>query len=235
MHERPNSPKARGMSRLVKHLTATDAADFVRGVSAAPARRRIEQHLMSGCARCARTLMLYRAVASTAREEAQWDPPAPVLERAVDMFAIPARRVEPLTRRLLPKLIFDSVLQPLPAGVRASNSLTRHVLYRAGDFFIDLRIDREHGAPRVSIVGQVAPREAPTAGTPLAAVSVLLIDRRAVVARPPVNAFGEFHFDYDAHAQVRLRILFGEQTGLDLPLSRLLKPASNHENAGRET
>jgi hypothetical protein len=55
------------------------------------------------------------------------------------------------------------------------------------------------------------------------------------VARPSVNAFGEFHFDYDTHAQMRLRILFGEQTGLDLPLSRLLEPASNHENAGRET
>jgi hypothetical protein len=119
--------------------------------------------------------------------------------------------------------------------VRASNSVTRHVLYRAGDFFIDLRIDREHGAPRVSIVGQVARRDAPGGTMPLAPVSVLLLDRRTVVARAPVNAFGEFHFDYDAHAQVRLRILVGEQTGLDVPLSRLLKPASNHENAGRET
>jgi hypothetical protein len=219
------------MTRLVKHLTATDAADFVRGVSAAALRRRIEQHLASGCARCTRAVTLYRSIVSTARDEAQRDPPPAVLERAMDIFAIPARHVEPLAHRLLPRLIFDSVRQPLPAGVRASNSVTRHVLYRAGDFFIDLRIDREHGAPRVSIVGQVAPRKA----TPLDAVSVLLIDRRAVVARPPVNTFGEFHFDYDAHAQMRLRILFGDQTGLDLPLSRLLKSASNHENAGRET
>jgi hypothetical protein len=224
------------MSRLVKHLTATDAADFVRGVSTPAARRRIEQHLTSGCARCTRAVTLYRQIVSTSRQEAQWEPPPAVLDRAMEIFAIPARpRVEPLTHRLLPRLIFDSLRQPLPAGVRASNSVTRHVLYRAGDFFVDLRIDREHGAPRVSIVGQVTPREAPPAATPLEAVSVLLIDRRAVVARPPVNAFGEFHFDYDAHAQVRLRILFGEQTGLDMPLSRLLKPASNHENAGRET
>jgi hypothetical protein len=219
------------MRRLVKHLTATDAADFVRGLSASAARRRMERHLTSGCARCLRTVTLYRSIASTARDERQWDPPPGVLDRAADIFAIVPRRVDPLQRRLLPRLIFDSLRQPLPAGVRASNSVTRHVLYRAGDFFIDLRIDREHGAPRVSIVGQVAPREA----KPLEAVSVLLIDRRTVVARPPVNAFGEFHFDYDVHAQVRLRILLGKQTGLDVPLSRLLTPASNHENAGRET
>jgi hypothetical protein len=223
------------MSRLVKHLSATDAADFVRGVSGPAARQRIERHMSSGCARCRRVVTLYRSIASTAREEQQWDPPIDVVARAVDIFAIAPRRVEPLTHRVIPRLIFDSLRQPLPAGVRASNSLTRHVLYRAGDFFIDLRIDREHGAPRVSIVGQIAPRTAPDAVTPSQAVSVLLLDRRSIVARPPVNAFGEFHFDYDAHAQMRLRILVGEQTGLDLPLSRLLEPPSNRENAGRES
>jgi hypothetical protein len=212
---------------LVKHLTATDAADFVRGVSARVARQRIEKHLATGCARCTRAVTLYRRVASTARDESQWDPPPAVVARAADIFAIPAPRVEPLTHRFVPRLIFDSLRQPLPAGMRASNSVTRHVLYRADDFFIDLRIDREHGARRGSIVGQVAPRTD--------TVSVLLIDRRNIVARLSVNAFGEFHFDYDTRAQMRLRILFGEQTGLDLPLSRLLEPASNHENAGRET
>jgi hypothetical protein len=221
--------------RLVKHLTATDATDFVRGVSAPAPRRRIERHLATGCARCTRTVALYGSIASTAREDERWNPPAAVLERAADIFAIPARRVPPLTHRLLPRLVFDTARQPLPAGVRASNSVTRHVLYRAGDFFIDLRIDAEHGARRVSIVGQVAPRTAPRTELPRATVSVLLIDRRRIVARPPVNAFGEFHFDYDAHAQVRLRILVGEHTGLDVPLTRLLKPASKHENAARET
>jgi hypothetical protein len=224
------------MTRLVKHLSATDAADFVRGVGSAAVRRQIERHLASGCARCARAVALYRTIASTAGQETQWEPPSSVLDRASEIFSIPARQqVGPLVRRLLPRLIFDSIRQPLPAGVRASNSVTRHVLYRAGDFFIDLRIDREHGAPRVSIVGQVAPREAAGATKPHEPVSVLLIDRRAVVARPPVNAFGEFHFDYEAHAKMRLRILFGEHKGLDVPLERLLKSASNHENAGRET
>ncbi len=223
------------MSRLVKHLTAADAADFVRGVSAPAARQRIERHLTSGCARCERVVTLHRNIASTARAEPQWDPPVDVVARAVEIFAIAPRRVEPLTHRVISRLIFDSLRQPLPAGVRGSNSVTRHVLYRAGDFFIDLRIDREHGARRVSIVGQVAPRTAPDAITPSQAVSVLLLDRRCVVARPPVNSFGEFHLHYDVHAHMRLRILLGEQTGLDLPLSRLLESPSNRESARRET
>jgi len=175
-----------------------------------------------------------KKIAVTAREEARWEPPAGVLERAMDIFAIPARRVEPLRRRLVARLVFDSLRQPLPAGVRASNSVTRHVLYRTGDFFIDLRLDAEQGARRVSIVGQVSPRE-PSRRAALETVSVLLTDRRSVLTQAPVNKFGEFHFDYEAHAQLRLRILFGKQTGLDVPLGRLLNSASNHENVRRQT
>jgi hypothetical protein len=195
----------------------------------------MEQHLASGCARCTQFVTRYSRIVSTAREEGRWDPPRGVIERAEEIFAIPARRLEPLKRRLLGRLVFDSFRQPLPAGVRASNSVTRHVLYRAGDFFIDLRVDAQQGVRRVSIVGQVARRDPPHDANELESVSVLLIDRRTVLARTPVNTFGEFHLDVDAHAQVRLRILVGEQTGLDVPLSRLLKPASNHENVRRET
>src|SRR2546429_120720 len=58
------------MKRLVKHLTATDAADFVRGVSAPAVRRRIERHLATGCGRCPRAVTLYRQIAATARRDA---------------------------------------------------------------------------------------------------------------------------------------------------------------------
>jgi hypothetical protein len=211
------------------HLTATDAADFVRGVAGTARRRQIEAHLATGCARCVRSVAIIANIAATAREEARWEPPAAVMARAMDIFAIPARRVEPLLHRLVPRIVFDSLREPQPAGVRASNSVTRHVLYRAGDFFIDLRIDEEQGARRVSIVGQVSPCDR-SGGDALDAVSVLLIDRRNVLNQAPVNRFGEFHFDYDVHVQPRLRILFGEQTGLDVPLARLLKSASNNEN-----
>lgn len=219
---------------MTNHLTATDATEFVRGVASPAVRRRIEEHLAAGCARCARSLAVIEKIAVTAREEARWEPPAGVLERAMDIFAILARRVEPLRHRLVARLVFDSLRQPLPAGVRASNSVTRHVLYRTGDFFIDLRLDAEQGARRVSIVGQVSPRE-PSRRTALETVSVLLTDRRSVLTQAPVNKFGEFHFDYETHAQLRLRILFGEQTGLDVPLGRLLNSASNHENVRRQT
>jgi hypothetical protein len=195
----------------------------------------MEQHLASGCVRCTRTVSLYSRIVSTAREDRHPDPPREVLERAEGIFAIAPQRVEPVTHRLLPRLVFDSLRQPLPAGVRASNSVTRHVLYRAGDFFLDLRLDAQHGARRVSIVGQVAKRDASADADPLGAVSVLLIDRRTILARPAVNAFGEFHLDVDTHAQVRLRILVGEKKGLDVPLSRLMQAASNDENARRET
>ncbi|NUR55576.1 MAG: hypothetical protein HOQ29_14110 [Acidobacteria bacterium] len=219
---------------MTQHLSVADAADFVRGVAPAARRRQIEEHVTAGCARCARTLALVEQIVATARDEVRWEPPADVVARALDIFAIPPRRVEPLLDRLVPKLVFDSIRQPLPAGVRASNSVTRHVLYRAGDFFIDLRLDAEQGARRVSIVGQVSPRER-SEKTALDAVSVLLVDRRSILSQASVNTFGEFHFDYDAHPQLRLRILFGNRRGLDVPLARLLTSASKNENVRRET
>jgi hypothetical protein len=228
----PNRREEEGVT--TNHLTATDATDFARGVASPAVRRRVEHHLATGCARCARTLGLVNKIVVTAREEARWEPPAGVLERALDIFAIPPRRIEPLLHRLVPRMVFDSMRQPLPAGVRASNSVTRHVLYRTGDFFIDLRLDAEQGARRVSIVGQVSPRE-PSRRAALDTVSVLLTDRKSVLSQAPVNKFGEFRFDYDAHARLRLRILFGEHTGLDLPLGRLLNSASNRESVRRET
>ena len=210
---------------MTRHLTESDTLDFVRGAAAPAALRRIEQHLASGCGRCEQSVTLYRSIAATARGEARWDPPAAVLERAGDILEVRARRAAPLKRRLIPRLVFDSFRQPLPAGVRATRSVSRHVLYRAGDFFVDLRIDAEHGARRVSIVGQIAQRKARRT-VPPESVSVLLIDSRTVVARPAVNSFGEFHCDFDSRAPVRLRIQFGAQRGLEVPLMRLLKSSS---------
>jgi hypothetical protein len=210
---------------VTKHLTITEAADLARDVAAPQARRRMEQHISTGCARCGEAVALFRRVATMAREDERWEPPVETIERAENIFAIPPRaRVEKegAVRQLVARLVFDSFREPLPAGMRSAQSASRHVLYKAGPYFVDLRLDATPGTRRVSVAGQVVRRGGDK--TQPETVSVLLIDQRTVLADAPVNALGEFHLDYDAQARLRLRVVLNSgKAGLDLPLARLTR------------
>jgi hypothetical protein len=210
------------MTRVTKHLSATDAADLARDVAAPQTRRRSDRHIASGCARCERLISLFRRVSEIARMDARWEPPAEALDKARDIFAIRPRQLERPFRKLLPRLVFDSFREPLPVGMRSAQSVSRHVLYRADQYYVDLRLDATPGTRRVSVAGQVVRRGADK--TLPGTVSVLLLDQRTVLADAPVNAFGEFNFDYDNQARLKLRVLLNSgQAGLDLPLARLAR------------
>ena len=106
--------------------------------------------------------------------------------------------------------------------MRSAQSVSRHVLYRADQYYVDLRLDATPGTRRVSVAGQVVRRGADK--TLPGTVSVLLLDQRTVLADAPVNAFGEFNLDYDNQARLRLRVLLNSgKAGLDLPLARLAR------------
>jgi hypothetical protein len=165
---------------------------------------------------------VFRQVAAIGRVDAQWEPPAEAVARAVEIFAIRPPQAERPVRRFLPRLVFDSFREPLPAGMRAAPSASRHVLYRAGQYFIDLRLDATAGSRRVSMAGQVV-RAGRDKSLPVTA-SVLLVDRRTVLAEVPVNAFGEFQLDYDVRAGLRLRVLLNAGTArVDFPVARLVR------------
>jgi len=56
---------------------------------------------------------------------------------------------------MMARLLFDSLLEPIPAGTRASHFLPRQLAYSAGSVLIDLRL--EHRSGRVCLVGQAQP------------------------------------------------------------------------------
>jgi len=191
-------------------------------VAAPQTRRRTDRHIASGCARCEGLISLFRRVSEIARMDARWEPPAEALDKARDIFAIRPRQLERPFRKLVARLVFDSFREPLPVGMRSAQSVSRHVLYRADQYYVDLRLDATPGTRRVSVAGQVVRRGADK--TLPGTVSVLLLDQRTVLADAPVNAFGEFNFDYDNQARLKLRVLLNSgQAGLDLPLARLAR------------
>jgi hypothetical protein len=100
------------------------------------------------------------------------------------------------------RLIYDSLREPLPAGLRADTRASRHAVFEAGSLFIDLRLEREQAQMR--LVGQLTHREDPTR-FPMAS-PVLLLGRRDVVAHAVSNQFGEFQMNYPPVRDLRLCI-----------------------------
>jgi hypothetical protein len=103
------------------------------------------------------------------------------------------------------RLVLDSFLQPLPAGVRYSLQLSaRKLLYESEDLMADLSLEPQGNLQRITLVGQVLDAAEPERR--LASLSLVLQGWAGPIAVASTNEFGEFHFDFDSEPGVRLEI-----------------------------
>ena len=126
----------------MKHFDIWQWADYVRGLADDTHRSAMDAHLSSGCARCARTASTFRSMAAIADGEAGREPPEHAIRYAQAVYSLfrPATTSFP---RLLARLVHDSLREPLPAGIRAQARLSRHALYEAGSYYLDLQVDMQ--------------------------------------------------------------------------------------------
>ena len=75
------------------------------------------------------------------------------------------------------------------AGVRSTLSAPRQVLYRAGNFAVEMRIEPEPNSERVNIAGQVSKAQ----GEGLVKVPVVVNTATGKVTNTHTNDFGEFY------------------------------------------
>jgi hypothetical protein len=186
----------------MKHFDISQWTDFGRGVIPAPERAAMETHLSAqGCARCRATLDLVRGVVAVAQTAERYTPPDYAVRCAKALSALQ----QPQKARfpsLIAHLIYDSFRDPIPAGMRSEDRVSRQALYEAGDFCLDLRLEHDRGAPLVTLVGQLTNRTAPDSSVPEA--PVLLMARNDVVAHTVSNPFGEFQMEYAPVRSLRL-------------------------------
>ncbi len=209
------------------HFALSQWADFSRGLNRDIDRSAMESHLADGCARCRRMVDVLSGVAVAARADAAYEPPDSVVRLAMAIFQ-PARPT-----RLTARLIFDSFSQPALAGVRSQDRLTRHSIYEAGNYCVDLRIEHQRAGGTATIVGQLADRDHP--GADAAKVRVLLKRRSETVASAACNRFGEFHLDYRPSPSLRLDVcLDASGTLLELPLSGIAGDAGDTRRETKE-
>lgn len=190
---------------ITMHYATEDWSDFVRGLTPEPKAVRMQQHLSSGCLTCNRVVNMMRRVAAVAAQP-EFDVPASVIHKAKAIFNLPRKT-------MVARIIFDSFLEPLPAGVRSRSNLVRQAMFEAGDVLVDVRMQNQADG-KILVTGQVADKASPL--RPKGPFRLQLIsgsDRQTVHA----NRFGEFQTIYDATRATALQISgFGRD--IEVPL-----------------
>src|SRR5262249_30594087 len=102
----------------------------------------IQGHLAAGCSECGQSVEWYKGVRRVAESDDSVVPPPWVLKRALRVFEVQQGRPRVASRigQMVASLVFDSLARPALAGTRSTESANRQLLYRAGDYSIDIQL-----------------------------------------------------------------------------------------------
>ena len=207
----------------MQHLDSTEWIDYVRGVMPEAKSRFAAAHLSDGCVSCGETASwLTRLNQSAAREVIV---PDAVINVAKAILGARVRETEDLTRvvlrRLKAALMYDSMFDLQPAGARSLplGCGSRMLLFRAGEYSVDLRLEAEPEHPNWTLVGQLSNDDNPS--DEMANLPVLVMAGKKVVGKTFSNEFGEFILPDLPRQRLRLCVpLASEGQQIDLALNR---------------
>jgi hypothetical protein len=179
-------PQAR--RTLMEHYDITHRFGFVRGASTASEREAPATHPSGGCKECNELA----ALGGRIQRHAGIEPVVPehLVHRAKSVFE-PQAGKPILLPRLDVRLHWTRGAGALAeASVRASPFDAAELICRAGDYTIELRIEREPEETELAVIGQ-ASRSADRS-LPLKDAAVLLMARARLLTRATTSPFGEF-------------------------------------------
>ncbi|MEN3333467.1 MAG: hypothetical protein V7641_2832 [Blastocatellia bacterium] len=196
--------------------------DYLDGKLKPVEAARVAAHLASDCAACGETRAWYDRVRTVAASDDTVAPPAWVFKQAVRIFDT-ARRPR-LTERIgqaIATLVFDSFARPQLAGIRSTETTNRQLLYRAGDYAIDLQIAPSTGA-RVDLIGQVL-REGEATFESVANLPLEIARGNQLFYATVTDEMGEFKIsdvDYGTY-DLRIDLADGQITLPELPITQI--------------
>jgi hypothetical protein len=205
------------------HFSSEAWFDFARRVELSAQVALMQRHLDDGCKPCLRLYETWSVVLGIVDNENAYTPPETAVRLAKAVYA-ENRPWRPPSRRVsLARLIFDSFLQPAPAGSRTTVSPIRQTLYKSGPFVVELRIEPDNRRNRVFLVGQLVNSKTPTED--MRGVQVVIQREEQIVARATTNPFGEFHLEFGDKENLRLFVdVPGHRTiGIDLAKPEALR------------
>jgi anti-sigma factor RsiW len=165
----------------MNHLEPGQLVDLARGLIADDEAAALRPHL-DGCDRCRAALSRLSLVVRAARLASSV--PADAIREVNDLAGAWS---QPASPAIDARLVFDTLRQPLAAGVRGG-AQDRHLLFEAEHWAVDLRLVRRERA--LNITGQLANALAPSQGC--AGVAVLAWSTAGIIARGLTGSLGEF-------------------------------------------
>jgi hypothetical protein len=140
-------------------------------------------------------------------------PPPPWVLRRAERIARQRPRPRPslaaprtaVARRIIAALTFDSALQPRFAGLRASGTHVRRLLFQAENVEVDLEMTPEPAGERIRVAGQV------TAGGADPSGGYLRLSNSGNEWRAPLDESGEFYLDSLTPGAYRLEVVLPDR------------------------
>ena len=214
----------------MKHFTIEDEIDFANEVLPATRKLTLEEHL-KGCKRCTKAVSQWRQVRESAASEANYQPPTEALRITRAAFAGLQLALRGETDSSI-EVVFDSLLQPSVEGFRSAGGGTRHVLYRADPFQIDVQIEIQPGDKQVVVTGQLlGSRDPQIVGRD---VALILANMRGRVVRAVTNQFGEFRAEIENSGDLAVVFYQADQKPLVISLRDALGQAPDKERKHSE-
>lgn len=204
------------------HFSEQIWADYVRRVAQPKTSQEVEAHLTSKCADCTRSYGIWKKVYAVATNEPSLTPP----DNAVRMgkLEFSARQLPQPRPCIMATLVFDSLNQPLTAGVRSGPSDSRHLMFDAEGTTVTLVLDTQTQPGTISLVGQVVDKSGAKIA-PRQAEVILLTETFQPLAEASSNEFGEFQMEFKAQSRLRLTVEIAGHKSIRIPPMNLKNKA----------
>lgn len=209
----------------MKHYGVSQWVDFARGLLTEPESRAMRQHLSEGCAGCEDLAKFCETLTSISLDMTSIEVPERIVRNAKAIFPVATVAEPKHAVRVAAELMYDSLLSPEPAGLRAIWQTGWQALYRAGDCSLDLRVEPELSSTRAAVIGQVSNHLAPDAT--MADLPVYLKSGKSIIAETRSNRFGEFQIEYEQQGRLQLCVyLDGGSKCFQVPLRKFTSEKS---------
>ncbi len=149
------------------------------------------------------------------------------LSSNLEILLRPSTALQRVTR--VARLIFDSFLQPLPAGVRMAQWTARRFVYECGSLSVDVSFEPKKDSQLIELVGQILDSVNPD--QPMEGMPVVLHGQKGPIGLAMTNEFGEFHVDFDFEPNVTVEFQTGKDQWVTL-VSPSLEWAAKTASAG---
>ena len=199
----------------MKHFSDEDCADFANRTLPPVRQAEMEGHLKE-CAKCEEAVHFWRRIKEIASGESTSEPGEDSVRLAIGTYAVRGPRPNRGAIREIAQLVFDSLREPVLAGVRGGHTPCRRLMFRAGEVMIDLSLSAASRRSHVLLVGQVLDNAA--SGIGIGEVPILLQNGRDTVAETHTNLFGEFQLECSENKNLQISIGVSVNKDVFIPL-----------------